>query len=313
MKKILISGLGGSLFPYMHFQLTNDGFEPYYVDSNEDLKYLYPDLNFIHAPLVTSESYKELVLKICEDNNINYYIPLIDEEILIAHEISSSLNKLRVIAPSKAFTELCLDKRELMKILENENISQNETYLGNEYNFEFDYPIFVKPNVGRGSKGIKKIENKKQLDAYYVLEDYEPEEVIIQKFVKGTEYTVGVLCNSENEMLSISIRRVLKKEGITISSVTESNELIENIAEKIRNRLFPKGPFNIQMFISENEKPVIFEINPRFSTTLVQSYESGIHEISLYDKYFSAKNIEPTRGEVGLYLHRHWQNKFYKK
>ena len=43
MKKLLISGLGGSFFPYLHNQLESK-FELYYVDNNINLKKCLPRL-----------------------------------------------------------------------------------------------------------------------------------------------------------------------------------------------------------------------------------------------------------------------------
>ena len=69
-KRILISGLGGSLFPYLHYKLIAASCELYYVDSNQVLKYIYPDLNIQIAPLVSNQNYKEFIKQICIKNKI---------------------------------------------------------------------------------------------------------------------------------------------------------------------------------------------------------------------------------------------------
>ena len=43
--KLLVSGLGGSLFPYLHEQLQ-DKYEMYYVDADEQLEKIYAHYHF---------------------------------------------------------------------------------------------------------------------------------------------------------------------------------------------------------------------------------------------------------------------------
>ena len=81
MKKILISGLGGSLFPYLHDKLKSN-YELFYVDLDPDLAKIYPDYNFFPAPAVLDQSYEGFIKNLIEEKQIDIYIPLIDEEII---------------------------------------------------------------------------------------------------------------------------------------------------------------------------------------------------------------------------------------
>ncbi|MDP4680718.1 MAG: hypothetical protein NWS46_10155, partial [Cyclobacteriaceae bacterium] len=81
--KLLVSGLGGSLFPYLHEKLK-DKFELFYVDGDEQLKHLYNELNFFLSPMVKNPSYWDFIKKIIDECKIDFNIPLIDEEILNA-------------------------------------------------------------------------------------------------------------------------------------------------------------------------------------------------------------------------------------
>ena len=108
------------------------------------------------------------------------------------------------------------------------NISTINSHKGN--NFKWDgTSIFVKPITGRGSRGIRKINSKLELDAYYLLEKYEPENILIQELIEGTEYTVGATVNDLNQVLSISIKKIIKKKGITQVAVMTENDIIYNV------------------------------------------------------------------------------------
>lgn len=307
-KNILISGLGGSLFPTLHNHLK-EKYNLFYIDSNSNLGKIYKDYNFFPAPLIESKKYISFVKNIIKENNIDYYVPLIDEEIVGAKSLEG-YNKVKVISPSTKFSKLCLDKHKLMKYLNKLNISDLPSYLGDEYKNQLEYPLFVKPNIGRGSRGIRKIYNKKQLEAYFTLENTPKKETLIQPFIQGVEYTVGINVNSNNDILSLCSKRIIEKRGITKIGITEDNTYITKACKDITSQLKPQGPFNVQLMLDESNNVHIFEINPRFSTTTIMEYASGLDLISDYIKY-EKYNSPPVVPKDGLILYRNWENVFY--
>lgn len=309
--KLLISGLGGSLFPYLHDCLC-DEYEIHYVDADPQLKYLYPKLNFHLCPRVSDDNYWIMIKRLIEQFGIDFYIPLIDEEIVIAKRTVEGFSGVKVISPTADFSELCLNKFELMQSLKKEDISDVSSYTGNNYNSELGFPIFIKPISGRGSRGIMKINDQNQLDAYYQLEGYKPDQILIQPLLTGIEYTVGVLTNNFNDLISISSKRIIKKKGITQIAVTENNTAIDAVVERIVKVFKPCGPLNVQLIITPLNEIKIFEINPRFSTTTIMEIEGGINPVGAYMNYYnkSFKGIFETPIE-DLYLHRRWENIFY--
>jgi carbamoyl-phosphate synthase large subunit len=295
MKKLLISGLGGSLFPYLDEQIRDD-YEIHYIDNNENLSYIYPDVNFHHVPLVNSDEYYSAIRKIVDSHKIDVYIPLIDEEIIPA--IDNFGSELMVIAPRKEFVELCLNKFNLMRALDKSNISQITSYTADKYNFELDFPIFLKPLNGRGSRGIAKILNKKMYHAYFdMYPQFKIEDILVQPNIEGQEYTVGALTNNLNELVAVNSRKVISKKGITQMAVIEKDDSVTELVKQVVSELNPSGPFNIQLFKTADGDLKIFEINPRFSTTSILSYAIGVDEIKLfienYNKSFMGQpNIE---------------------
>ena len=312
-KKILLSGLGGSLFPYLHEKLK-DTYDLFYVDADSSLKRLYPDYNFFPAPLVVDSSYINFIKDIIIKHSIDVYIPLIDEEIEVAHKIKAQLPSLKLLSPDLAFCLLSMRKDLLMKELDKYKISFIPTWNGDQFKWEEGKIYFVKPISGRGSRGIRKIASQKEQDAYYTLEKYDPKDILVQECIDGQEYTVGALINQNNDVIYISCRKILLKKGITIKAITENNSQIEEIVLKINECLKPKGPINIQLYITKDGSIKIFEINPRFSTTSIMSYEDGIDEIGLWLKYFDNKyDGSVIRPKEKLILHRRWENIFYEQ
>ena len=312
MKKILLSGLGGSLFPYLHEKL-NSKYELYYVDSDNQLSKLYKNFNFFLAPPVNSKKYNEFIRNLIDKFKIDFYIPLIDEEIISAKQNIDNYNGIIVISPSIEFSKLCLNKFDLMEELHRLGISSIKSNMGNNYEWNEKNIIFIKPNEGRGSRGIKKITNKEQLAAYYLLEEYKPEDILIQEYIEGQEYTIGATVNNLNQLLAISIKKVIRKRGITQIAVVEFNPFLNECVKNVVNQMKPCGPINIQLFLTEDKKVKIFEINPRFSTTTIMSYAGGVDEISLFIDYYNKTYTgRPEEPKSGLTLHRRWESVFYE-
>jgi carbamoyl-phosphate synthase large subunit len=244
--KVLLSGLGGSLFPYLHDKLKSK-YELYYVDSDESLKELYPNYNFHVAPKVTDTAYIDFIKELMSQYAIDLYVPLIDEEIEVAYKIKEFFPSLSLLSPQLSFCTLSIKKNLLMEELAKNKISDIKSWTGKDFKWKDGNVFFVKPISGRGSRGIKKISSEEELNAYYILEKYAKEEILVQEYISGQEYTVGVLINKNDEILYISSKKILKKKGITIMAVTENNPLIEEAIYKINNCLKPKGPINIQL------------------------------------------------------------------
>lgn len=313
MKKLLLSGLGGSLFPYLNTSLK-DYFELFYIDSNPLIKGLYPNLNFTIVPLVSDQNYSSSVIDLIQRNSIDYYIPLIDEELAVAKTEIYKKTQVHVIAPSLTFIDLCINKYKLMKFLEKNNLSTIESYSGIEFKDQLLFPVFVKPISGRGSRGIRKINSKEQLKAYYILEGYQPEEILIQPLIEGEEYTVGVTTNNLNEVLCIGSKRIISKRGITQIAVTENNNQINELVKRLVNIMKPCGPMNIQLFITAEGELKIFEINPRFSTTTILEIEAGVNVIKDYLDNIDKKVVGSTKyPEPGIIIHRRWESVFYRE
>lgn len=308
---ILLSGLGGSLFPYLDSKLV-EKFNTFYLDADKEIKMVYKDKNFFLSPLVNDSYYLNFLSEVIKENKIDFYIPLIDEELLKTKNELNNICDVGIISPGYDFIKLCLNKYNLMKTLKNMRVSNLNSFRGDEFNNQIDFPLFLKPIIGRGSRGIFKVTNTKQFEAYFQLFDYNKNEILVQPFINGIEYTVGVLCNSNNDIISISSKRIIRKKGITQIAITENNLLIDKVVNKIVDAFKPSGPFNVQLFLDSNGTIFIFEINPRFSTTSILEYEGGLDLISLYIKYYNKNYMgDLLRPNENLRIHRRWESLFY--
>ena len=61
------------------------------------------------------------------------------------------------------------------------------------------YPILMKPRTGRGSKGVRIIQNETELAAYKEAEGY-----IYQEVINGKEFTIDTLSDANGKVLAAS-------------------------------------------------------------------------------------------------------------
>jgi carbamoyl-phosphate synthase large subunit len=105
-------------------------------------------------------------------------------------------------------------------------------------------------------------------------------------------------------------KEIIQKRGITISAVTRKVEVIEKLCYTIVDKLKPCGSFNVQLIIQDGV-PYVFEINPRFSTTIALTMEAGINEIELSLSDNKPKGLLPFT--EGLVMSRYYDQLFWKK
>ncbi len=66
-----------------------------------------------------------------------------------------------------------------------------------------------------------------------------------------------------------------------MAAVTRNINNIQDVGVEIQKKLKPNGPFNMQLILRNDGMPIIFEINPRYSTTIALTMEAGINEIDI--------------------------------
>jgi carbamoyl-phosphate synthase large subunit len=98
--------------------------------------------------------------------------------------------------------------------------------------------------------------------------------------LEGDEYTCGLYGNGEGVTHSIIFKRKLSNAtyGFTVSGEVVEDQAIENILKKVSYSLKLNGSCNIQLRMNKND-PIIFEINPRFSSTVMFRHKLGFRDV----------------------------------
>jgi carbamoyl-phosphate synthase large subunit len=306
IKNLLITCAGGSS-PIYFANKMKQKFNIFLVDGSNQTVAPYLGFPFKKVPFGNDPSYSNEIESIIKKWNIDCIVPGSDAELLSIKRICLQNNSLLAIIPSANFIVLCLNKKKLMETLAKFGISHLMPFKDKK---QVRYPAFAKPIFGRGSRQAHKIDNQRQLEGYLKLYNKKFNEVLVQPYIEGEEYTVSVIVNNLNKIIGIVPKKIILKKGITKAAVTEYNPLIDNIGKKIVDKFKPNGPFNIQLKV-HNNRVYIFEINPRLSTTAVLTDKAFGNEIELYIKYYNQNRIiTPPSLKENIFLFRFDENYF---
>ena len=165
-----------------------------------------------------------------------------------------------------------------------------------------DYPCILKSRYGAGNKGVYLVKDAALADTYRTLFP----DFIWQEYVAGedNEYTCGVYGCADGEVRTLIFRRRLVG-GFTVYAELVENQAIESLCATVAKAMNLRGSINIQLRLSA-DGPMIFEINPRFSSTVVFRHKLGFSDVlwSLQEQILGEKTTYQLTHPVGTKLYR---------
>lgn len=194
--KILILSVGTRVKVVEYFTKVKE-LEVICADASEYAPALYAGDTGYVIPRVNEPGYFEAVLAICERENVDGMLSLIDPEIAFLSKREAYFKKLGVtmIMPPKEEVWRCFDKREMYEYCVENQIQTIPTY-SRLCDFEEAYltgkikfPVFVKPAQGSGSISIQ------QVNDFEELRQIDMEDMMIQTLMTAPEYGIDAYCD----------------------------------------------------------------------------------------------------------------------
>jgi len=215
---------------------------------------------------ISHPNYISDLKSICQKENINLLISLLDTDLLKLSKNRRTFENIgtQVLISSYDDIEICQNKIKTYEFLRKNGINVpklfkiEEVILGKIK----DFPFILKPAQGSASEGVFEIHNVKELNFYHNRID----NPILQKIIKGTEYTVDVLVDFKNNIRCIVPRkRIEVRSGEVSKGITVKDKRIIKITKRcIETLKNPIGPFTVQGFLNNDGDFEVIEINPRF-------------------------------------------------
>jgi len=304
----MITGGGGAGNEAI-YRLASDRYELYFVDSDvSNIDPTIPYSNKRQIPLATDAHFVEFLKNLCLDLKVDVLIPSVDEELLLIAEGSHEWGATKIMLPHANYVSAMTDKLTMIKVLEAQGILAPKTEsLDNDF-AKFNFPCIVKPRVGRGSRGVFSVADRKEVEAFRAKLGKDAINQVLQVKYFGAEYTVQMIANFKGELQCVVPVKISVKKGITISAKVDNNSLVVNACTLIHKKVPCAGTYNIQLILTADGKVYPFEINPRISTTFCLVLASAVDPIDLFLNGKSEHSPYPfTNGTV---VSRHWYNHF---
>jgi carbamoyl-phosphate synthase large subunit len=277
---ILVTGCGGDIGQSIGKILLKSSYTKnlFGIDISDKnaAQFIYP--NFSVGLRFTHPDYLKKLELFIEEHAIDIIIPIAEPELRFFSDqnILDSIGRAKMITASSLALKIGFDKFKTAEFLKRENLPFPETFLAKDLKTIESFPVILKSKTGSGSKDIHKINTTDEFRFYTrnAIEDY-----VVQEFItdKNGEFTCGLYRSSKGEIRSQIFKRELTGGYSGYGEVVENND-VTDLLEKLAVKLVLTGSINVQLRITEN-LPMVFEINPRFSSTVLYRHLFGFEDL----------------------------------
>lgn len=231
---------------------------------------------FIQVPRADHRDYFSTLKHIFTEYNIELFIPSSEAEIKAVIDyglINQCLFDIPVLIADEDTVRIALDKLSTVIYLKSNDIKAPWT-IATEDASPTALPCIFKPRSGQGSKGLEVVHSTARATELKGTSGYIWQELLLPN---DQEYTCGVYRDLKGNCRSILIKRTL------VGGFTGKGEVIENkditlYVERIATALNVTGAVNFQLRLT-SAGPVLFEINPRFSSTVMFRHKLGFTDL----------------------------------
>lgn len=280
---------------------------------------IYDADKYYIVPPITEEGYIDKILEICQAEQINGVLSLIDPELSLL-----ALNKERfdalgvtIVGSSYELCEMALDKMQMYEWLINHGYNcarswrdKDDFYKAVEAG-EVSYPVFVKPFRGSASISISKVYDEETINLLFAHEN----DLMIQEFLNGQEIGADVYIDLiSGEVVSIFTKKKIKmRAGETDKAVSFKDPALFELIEKFVIEAGYRGQIDIDIF-DIGGKYYISEVNPRFGGGYPHAYESGCNHMRLILENLKGNINAKCIGnyEEGIYMMKYNEVKIIK-
>lgn len=212
-----------------------------------------------------------------DENNIDFIIPVSESEIrfLSKNNINNNIGRAKIISASLKAQKIGFDKLKTAMFLKENQLPYPKTSLISDKDFTIQFPLILKSRQGSGSSKVHLVRNK---ESFNFLKKSHPN-FIAQEYIEDIEgeYTCCVFKSSKKELRMIIFKRILFGGYSSYGKVIE-NKKISDLLKEISKTLDLKGSINIQLRMKD-DTPYVFEINPRFSSTVLFRHMLGFKDL----------------------------------
>jgi carbamoyl-phosphate synthase large subunit len=265
---------------------------------SEAIGFYMVDKGYI-VPHGDAPDYIDVLSMIVEREAVNIIVPCSDEEVLTLSRHKDAFNErgVAILCSSYDVTSVAIDKGSMLTFLQERGLALPRFHLPTtitelfEAAKEFGYPsrpIVVKPSRGRGGRGVKILREdinvletrdsqEMKLEWFAEALGQHVEGLVLMEYLSGQDYSVDVLADRGCLLYVVPRKRIKAILGPSQIGETVWNQAVVDMVEAVVSAFGFDSNVNIQLrCTAHDERPMVYEINPRVSGTIVAGNAAGV-------------------------------------
>ena len=275
-KVVLITGIGGDIA---------QGVATILRECRPDLRLIGVDVQTQHGghlfvdaieliPSANAHNYRSALHAVIAKHAVDILIPMSEPELGALHPFVDMVPGIKCITAGANVVAAGLDKLATAFALKNLGLPVPWTIPVGEA-CPPAYPCILKNRYGSGSRAVFRLESSE--DAQYFAKRYP--DAVYQELLEPAdrEVTCAVYRKGDGEVLSLLMLRRLTG-GFTGWARVIDDEETSRMCKHIAEGLDLQGSMNVQLRLTD-KGPRVFEINPRFSSTVLMRHRMGFSDV----------------------------------
>lgn len=230
------------------------------------------------VPPAASPSFFTRAAEIITAEGVEVILPTsgFDTPVYAAHEGELHSAGVTVIGCGLYAMQACTDKWRFYELVRGE-FPVPRTYMTPPDDIEF--PCFVKPIRGKGSRGATVCRNRDALN--HRLREAN-DGLIIQEYLPGSEYSVDVFVDLDSRpIVAVPRLHLMAEERVSVRGQVIHDEGIESLCMRLAASLRLKGPVSMQLKCDAAGAPRLLEVNPRMGGGTFFAALAGVNMAAL--------------------------------
>ena len=230
-------------------------------------------------PFVTDDTFPTAIARVVRDHEIGLIIPAHDSVVLALAKLADRDGLgCKLVTSPLGTCEIARSKTATYEKL-GEVVPVPATY---DELSAAPYPLFLKPDVGQGSKGTFLAADAEAAASHFSRDP----SLLFLEYLPGPEFTVDCFTTGTRELLYSQGRsRARISNGISVRSEPVDDERFQALAEVINSALEFRGAWFFQVKERASGELVLLEVAPRVAGTMSVSRARGVNLplLSLFD------------------------------